>query len=77
MDDFFCHFGTLPGLRGPLNGPCGAGSRGPLVKKEPSLSVQTFCVHTCIMVSGGLDNVHSLVFFFLWLPLATYVMLIM
>ena len=34
---------------------------------EPSLSVQTFCVHTCLMgggVRGGLDNVQSLVVFF-------------
>ena len=41
---------------------------------EPSLSVQTFCVHTCLMgggVSGGLDNVKSLVvFFFLMAPLS-------
>ena len=34
---------------------------------EPSLSVQTFCVHTCLMgggVSVSLDNVQSLVVFF-------------
>ena len=42
---------------------------------EPSLNVQTFCVHTCLMGGGGsgvLDNVQNLVvfFFFLWLPLA-------
>ena len=38
---------------------------------EPSLSVQTFCVHTW-GVSGVLDNVQNLVGFFLMAPLSNF-----
>ena len=36
-------------------------------ESEPSLSIQTFCVHTCLMGGGGqqrFDNVQRLVLFF-------------